>query len=75
MNIARQAQAQRTTIAGAISRDFAEATRDAARAIVKPHTDLKRARAAAGGDPDTLNLDPAATKTTADPAKPEKRAP
>ena len=74
-NIARQAQAQRTAIASAISRDFAEATRDAARTLIKPRTDLKRARAAAGGDPDTLNVDPAAAKTTSDPAKPAKRAP
>lgn len=75
MNIARQAQAQRPAIAGAISRDFADATRTAATLLVKPQTDLKRARAAAGGDPDSLTADPATTKGANGGAKPAQPAP
>ena len=52
--IAQQAVAQRRNAAGAVNRELAEATRTAARALVKPHIDLKRARGAAGGDPDTV---------------------
>jgi len=59
-SIAQQAVAQRRGAAGAVNREIAEATRAAARALVKPHIDLKRARAAAGGDPDTVVTDASA---------------
>ena len=59
-SIAQQAVAQRRGAAGAVNREIAEATRAAARALVKPHIDLKRARAAAGGDPDSVVTDASA---------------
>ncbi len=73
-SVARQAVAQRMSAAGGVNRDIAQATRIAAAALIKPHVDLKRARAAAGGDPTTVASDPAAkpadTKATSKTAKP-----
>jgi len=69
-SIAQQAVAQRRGAAGAVNREIAEATRAAARALVKPHIDLKRARAAAGGDPDTVVTDASAGAGAAKAAKP-----
>lgn len=69
-SIAQQAVAQRRGAAGAVNREIAEATRTAARALVKPHIDLKRARAAAGGDPDTVVTDASAGAGAAKANKP-----
>ena len=69
-SIAQQAVAQRRGAAGAVNREIAEATRTAARALVKPHIDLKRARAAAGGDPDTVVTDASASAGAAKANKP-----
>ena len=67
-SVAQQAVAQRRNAASAVNRQIAEATRTAARTVVKPHIDLKRARGAAGGDPDTVVTD--ASGTAAKAAKP-----
>ncbi len=67
-SVAQQAVAQRRNAASAVTRQIAEATRTAARTVVKPNIDLKRARGAAGGDPDTVVTD--ASGTAAKAAKP-----
>jgi peptidyl-prolyl cis-trans isomerase D len=67
-SVAQQAVAQRRGAGSAVNRQIADATRTAARAMVKPHIDLKRARAAAGGDPETVLTD--ASAGTAKAGKP-----
>ena len=64
-SVAQQAVAQRRNAASAVNRQIAEATRTAARTVVKPHIDLKRARGAAGGDPDTVVTDASGTAAKA----------
>jgi peptidyl-prolyl cis-trans isomerase D len=64
-SVAQQAVAQRRNAASAVNRQIAEATRTAARKVVKPHIDLKRARGAAGGDPDTVVTDASGTAAKA----------
>jgi peptidyl-prolyl cis-trans isomerase D len=79
--VAQVAAQQRAAVSASTGQDFSAAVRLAARSVIKPRVDLKRARAAAGGDPATVvnpgdkgtaKPDPAAAKP--DPAKAAKPA-
>lgn len=68
--VAKAAVASREGASRALAQEMATQTRFAARTIIKPKIDYRRARTAAGGDPDTLAFAADGSKPAQKPAAP-----
>jgi hypothetical protein len=68
--VAKAAVTSREGASRALAQEMAAQTRLAARTIIKPKIDYRRARTAAGGDPDTLAFAADGSKPVQKPAAP-----